>query len=178
MNIEKFYYDEQTEMYEQMKKEQDEHEQSLSVEEREKEHQKLFQEARTIMEKAERKKKEEYQIINPVKYQRFIYLSERAIQFSKISGCNIKIQTFPDMSALIKMQTGYMWNSHFISIYFFNFSASSNQNSNSTTSFSPCFLLPIPTQSASFNRFFIVSLSSSADSPSLSNQIYRYCDKM
>ena len=69
MNIEKFYYDEQTEMYEQMKKEQDEHEQPLSVEEREKEHQKLFQEARTIMEKAERKKKEEYQIINPVKYQ-------------------------------------------------------------------------------------------------------------
>ena len=67
-----------------MKKEQDEHEQSLSVEEREKEYQKLFQEARTIMEKAERKKKEEYQIINPVKYQRFIYLSERAIQFSKI----------------------------------------------------------------------------------------------
>ena len=51
-----------------------------------------------------------------------------------------------------------MWNSHFISIYFFNFSASSNQNSNSTTSFSPCFLLPIPTQSASFNRFFIVSI--------------------
>ena len=94
MNIEKFYYDEQTEMYEQMKKEQDEYEQSLSVEER---------------EKAERKKKEEYQIINPVKYQRFIYLSERAIQFSKISGCNIKIQTFPDMSALIKMQTGYIW---------------------------------------------------------------------
>ena len=42
-----------------------------------------------------------------------------------------------------------MRNSHFISIYFFNFSASSNQNSNSTTSFSPCFLLPIPTQSAS-----------------------------
>ena len=109
MNIEKFYYDEQTEMYEQMKKEQDEHEQSLSVEEREKEHQKLFQEARMIMEKAERKKKEEYQIINPVKYQRFIYLSERAIQFSKISGCNIKIQTFPNMSALIKMQTGYIW---------------------------------------------------------------------
>ena len=36
MNIEKFFYDEQTEMYEQMKKEQDEHEQSLSVEEREK----------------------------------------------------------------------------------------------------------------------------------------------
>ena len=65
MNIEKFYYDEQTEMYEQMKKEQDEHEQSLSVEEREKEHQKLFQEARTIMEKAERKKKEEYQITYP-----------------------------------------------------------------------------------------------------------------
>ena len=91
MNIEKFYYDEQTEMYEQMKKEQDEHEQSLSVEEREKEHQKLFQEARTVMEKAERKKKEEYQIINLVKYQIFIYLSERAIQFSKISGCNIKI---------------------------------------------------------------------------------------
>ena len=59
MNIEKFYYDEQTEMYELMKKEQDEHEQSLSVEEREKEHQKLFQEARTIMERAERKKKEE-----------------------------------------------------------------------------------------------------------------------
>ena len=58
---------------------------------------------------AERKKKEEYQIINPVKYQRFIYLSERAVQFSKISGCNIKIQTFPDMSALIKMQTGYIW---------------------------------------------------------------------
>ena len=54
-------------------------------------------------------KKEEYQIINPVKYQRFIYLSERAVQFSKISGCNIKIQTFPDMSALIKMQTGYIW---------------------------------------------------------------------
>ena len=109
MNIEKFFYDEQTEMYEQMKKEQDEHEQSLSVEEREKEHQKLVQEARTIMEKAERKKKEEYQIINPVKYQRFIYLSERVVQFSKISGCNIKIQTFPDMSALIKMQTGYIW---------------------------------------------------------------------
>ena len=65
MNIEKFYYDEQTEMYEQMKKEQDEHEQSLSIEEREKEHQKLFQEARTIMEKAERKKKEEYQITYP-----------------------------------------------------------------------------------------------------------------
>ena len=42
MNIEKFYYDEQTEMYEQMKKEQDEHEQSLSVEEREKEHQKII----------------------------------------------------------------------------------------------------------------------------------------
>ena len=37
MNIEKFYYDEQTEMYEQIKKEQDDHEQSLSVEEREKE---------------------------------------------------------------------------------------------------------------------------------------------
>ena len=57
MNIEKFYYDEQTEMYELMKKEQDEHEQSLSVEEREKEHQKLFQEARTIMEKQSVKRK-------------------------------------------------------------------------------------------------------------------------
>jgi len=54
VNIEKFYYDEQTEMYELMKKEQDEHEQSLSVEEREKEHQKLFQEARTIMERERR----------------------------------------------------------------------------------------------------------------------------
>ena len=53
--------------------------------------------------------KEKYQLINSVKYQRFVYLSERAIQFSKISGCNIKIQTFPDMSALIKMQTGYIW---------------------------------------------------------------------
>ena len=96
-------------MYEQMKKEQDEHDQLLSVEEREKEHQKLSQEARAIMERAESRKKEEYQIINPVKYQRFLYLSERAIQFSKMSGCNIKIQTFSDMSALIKMQTGYMW---------------------------------------------------------------------
>ena len=109
MNIEKFYYDEQTEMYEQMKREQDEHDQLLSAEERKKEHQKLSQEARAIMERAESRKKEEYQIINPVKYQRFLYLSERAIQFSKISGCNIKIQTFSDMSALIKMQTGYMW---------------------------------------------------------------------
>lgn len=109
MNIERFYYDEQTEMYERMKKEQDEYDQSLSAEEREKEYQKLSQEARVIMERAERKKREEYQIINPVKYQRFLYLSERAIQFSKISGCNIKVQTFPDMSALIKMQTGYMW---------------------------------------------------------------------
>ena len=34
--LKSFYYDEQTEMYELMKKEQDEHEQSLSVEEREK----------------------------------------------------------------------------------------------------------------------------------------------
>ena len=109
MNIEKFYYDEQTEMYEQMKKEQDEHEQSFSVEEREKEHQKSLQEARAIMENAEQKKREHYQIVNAAKYQRFVYLSEQAMQFSKISGCNIKVQTFPDMSALIKMQTGYIW---------------------------------------------------------------------
>lgn len=57
MNIEKFYYDEQTEMYEQMKKEQDEHEQSLSVEEREKEHQKLFQEAKQLWKKQSVKRK-------------------------------------------------------------------------------------------------------------------------
>lgn len=102
MNIEKFYYDEQTEMYEQMKKEQDEHEQSLSVEEREKEHQKLFQEARTIMEKAERKKKEEYQIINPVKYQRFIYLSERAIHFQKSQDVILRFRHFQTCLHLLK----------------------------------------------------------------------------
>ena len=57
----------------------------------------------------ERKQKEEYQIVNPLKYQRFVYLSEQAIQFSKISGCNIKVQTFPNMSGLIKMQTACIW---------------------------------------------------------------------
>ena len=35
VNIEKFYYDEQTEMYELMKKEQHEHDRSLSAEEKE-----------------------------------------------------------------------------------------------------------------------------------------------
>lgn len=109
MNIEKFYYDEQEKMIEEMKKKMEEYDQSLSPEEREREHRKSLQEARAIMEHAEKKKKEHYQIINPVKYQRFVYLSEQAIQFSKISGCNIKVQTFPDMSALIKLQTGGIW---------------------------------------------------------------------
>ena len=92
-----------------MKREMEEHDQSLSPEEREKERKKSLQEARAIMENAEQKKREHYQIVNAAKYQRFVYLSEQAMQFSKISGCNIKVQTFPDMSALIKMQTGYIW---------------------------------------------------------------------
>lgn len=56
MNIEKFYYDEQTEMYEQMKKEQDEHEQPLSVEEREK-NIKIIPGSKNDYGKAERKRK-------------------------------------------------------------------------------------------------------------------------
>ena len=109
MNIEKFYYDEQEKMIEEMKREMEEHDQSLSPEEREKERKKSLQEARAIMENAEQKKREHYQIVNAAKYQRFVYLSEQAMQFSKISGCNIKVQTFPDMSALIKLQTGCIW---------------------------------------------------------------------
>ena len=94
---------------EHMKREMEEHDQSLSPEEREKERKKSLQEARAIMENAEQKKREHYQIVNAAKYQRFVYLSEQAMQFSKISGCNIKVQTFPDMSALIKLQTGCIW---------------------------------------------------------------------
>lgn len=109
MNIEKFYYDEQEKMAEEMKREMEEYNRSLSPEEREEERRRLSQEAQTIMENAEKKKREHYQVINPAKYQRFIYLSEQAMQFSKISGCNIKVQTFPDMSALIKLQTGCIW---------------------------------------------------------------------
>ena len=100
MNIEKFYYDEQREMYDQMKKEQDEHEQSLSVEEREKEHQKLFQEARTIMEKAERKKKEEYQIINPVKYQRYIIFRKNGIRSAVSYLIGIYVQVWEKLAGI------------------------------------------------------------------------------
>lgn len=53
MNIEKFYYDEQEKMIEEMKREMEEHDQSLSPEEREKERKKSLQEARAIMENAE-----------------------------------------------------------------------------------------------------------------------------
>ena len=102
MNIEKFYYDEQTEMYEQMKKEQDEHEQSLSVEEREKEHQKLFQEARTIMEKAERKKKEEYQIINPVKYRDLYICQNGQYSFQKSQDVILRFRHFQTCLHLLK----------------------------------------------------------------------------
>ena len=109
MNIEMFYYDEHEKMYNEMKMEMEERDKALSSEEREWERQKSSQEARAIMERAERKQKEEYQIVNPLKYQRFVYLSEQAIQFSKISGCNIKVQTFPNMSGLIKMQTACIW---------------------------------------------------------------------
>lgn len=56
-----------------MKKKMEEYDQSLSPEEREREHRKSLQEARAIMEHAEKKKKEHYQIVNPVKYQRFVY---------------------------------------------------------------------------------------------------------
>ena len=45
MNIEKFYYDEQEKMIEEMKREMEEHDQSLSPEEREKERKKSLQEA-------------------------------------------------------------------------------------------------------------------------------------
>lgn len=109
MNIEMFYYDEHEKMYNEMKMEMEERDKALSSEEREWERQKSSQESRAIMERAERKQKEEYQIVNPLKYQRFVYLSEQAIQFSKISGCNIKVQTFPNMSGLIKMQTACIW---------------------------------------------------------------------
>lgn len=109
MNIEMFYYDEHEKMYNEMKMEMEERDKALSSKEREWERQKSSQEARAIMERAERKQKEEYQIVNPLKYQRFVYLSEQAIQFSKISGCNIKVQTFPNMSGLIKMQTACIW---------------------------------------------------------------------
>ena len=95
MNIEMFYYDEHEKMYNEMKMEMEERDKALSSEEREWERQKSSQEARAIMERAERKQKEEYQIVNPLKYQRFVYLSEQAIQFSKISGC--------------KMQTACIW---------------------------------------------------------------------
>ena len=57
MNIEKFYYDEQEKMIEEMKREMEEHDQSLSPEEREKERKKSLQEARAIMENAEQKKR-------------------------------------------------------------------------------------------------------------------------
>ena len=57
MNIEKFYYDEQEKMIEEMKREMEEHDQSLSPEEREKERKKSLQEARAIMENAEQKEK-------------------------------------------------------------------------------------------------------------------------
>lgn len=67
-----------------------------------------------------------------------------------------------------------MWNNHFISIYFLTFLPVQTKTPIQLHLFS-MFLLPIPTQSASFNRFFIVSLSSSADSPSLNNQIYPVC---
>ena len=50
MNIEKFYYDEQEKMIEEMKREMEEHDQSLSPEEREKERKKSLQEARAISE--------------------------------------------------------------------------------------------------------------------------------
>lgn len=79
MNIEKFYYDEQEKMIEEMKREMEEHDQSLSPEEREKERKKSLQEARAIMENAEQKKREHYQIVNAAKYQRFVYLSEQAM---------------------------------------------------------------------------------------------------
>ena len=75
-------------MIEEMKREMEEHDQSLSPEEREKERKKSLQEARAIMENAEQKKREHYQIVNAAKYQRFVYLSEQAMQFFK----NLRMQ--------------------------------------------------------------------------------------
>lgn len=108
MNIEKFYYDEQEKMIEEMKREMEEHDQSLSPEEREKERKKSLQEARAIMENAEQKKREHYQIVNAAKYQSLFIYRNRLAVFKNLRS-NIKVQTFPDMSALIKLQTGCIW---------------------------------------------------------------------
>ena len=61
MNIEMFYYDEHEKMYNEMKMEMEERDKALSSEEREWERQKSSQEARAIMERAERKQKEDCQ---------------------------------------------------------------------------------------------------------------------
>ena len=55
-----------------MKREMEEHDQSLSPEEREKERKKSLQEARAIMENAEQKKREHYQIVNAQYFCEFI----------------------------------------------------------------------------------------------------------
>ena len=96
MNIEMFYYDEHEKMYNEMKMEMEERAKALSSEEREWERQKSSQEARAIMERAERKQKEEYQIVNPLKYQ------NRQYSFQRFPDAILKFRHSPICQDLLK----------------------------------------------------------------------------
>ncbi len=109
MKIEYFYYDEQEKWFAQMKAAMEKHDAELSKEERILEQKKSDMELQNIIQNAEREEKQTYRIVNTEKYCWFKNITKRVIQFAQLSGCNIKIETLPNMDAVIKMQTGCIW---------------------------------------------------------------------
>lgn len=109
MKIEHFYYDEQEKWLAQMKAVMEKHDAELSEEEKAFEQKKHDMELQKIIQNAEREEKQTYRIVNPEKYCWFKNITKRVIQFAQIAGCNIKIETFSNMDAVIKMQTGCIW---------------------------------------------------------------------
>ena len=109
-----FYYDEHEKMYNEMKMEMEERDKALSSEEREWERQKSSQEARAIMERAERKQKEEYQIPSNMQIQYvcndviLVTHIKHRIPFIKKGSEYIEAYKFPDIHhALLKKKAQF-----------------------------------------------------------------------
>lgn len=108
MIIERFYYDEAIREWEEMKKECEAEYASMTEIEKQKEKEKMQEEADRIIKKAEMKMSMEQKVSDFAKIKKFKEMIPEILKMAEISSMNVRIEMENLFRAHVKLETGYI----------------------------------------------------------------------
>lgn len=109
VRIERFYFDEVKEIWEQTEKEIANESAALSPLEKQKQNEKMDRDAMEIIRRAEKSKKQYYTVINKDKMEEFLAFGAKAELLAKEIAANVLVEILSDMRGEIKIASECFW---------------------------------------------------------------------